>query len=149
MSKKSLLGLIALLGVLALGIGGGYWAYKKIQQKKNQEIACRVTISVSDQFNVEKFKGIMLSDDIVNVVVKQNDLVAFWHLSDVQEARSRVRSKFSASLNDKGLLISYQGKNREKTEAVLKSMLNEYQKKIDEKAKGLGGGDGMPAGRDK
>ncbi len=136
MSRKSILGLLALLGVLVLGIGGGYWAYRKIQKKKNQEVACQVTILVSNQFNVEKFKRIILSDDIVNVVVEKNDLVAFWHLSDAQKASRRVRSKFSASLKNADLLISYRGKNPEKTKAVLKSMLDEYQKKIDEQAKG-------------
>jgi len=137
MSRKSIFVLLVLLGGLVLGIGGGYWAYRKIQKKKNQEVACQVTITVSDQFDVEKFKKIILSDDIVNDIVKKNDLVAFWHLSDDQKASDRVRSKFSATLKNTDLLISYQGKNPEKMKAVLKSMLDEYQKKIDEKAKGL------------
>jgi hypothetical protein len=131
MSRNSVLVLVALIGLVVCGAGGGYWAYKKIQKKRNQEFRCEMKMSVGEQFDLDRFKKALLADDILEPVIESKGLVSLWGVPDIEAAKVHMRKKLQVKMDEGKLRVSFQGKNKEKVPEILKAVLDTYQKKIN------------------
>lgn len=125
--------MFALVSVVLVGLAGSYWAYKKIQKKRNQEYRFEAKMNFWEGFEVKKFKDFVLSDDILVKVVETNDLVNFWEVADTASAMVRVREKFQVRVDGAQIRVSYQDRDKEMAQKILKDVIGAYQ----EKAKAL------------
>jgi len=135
MTRKTMLALVALLGVVILGGGGSYWAYKKIrakmQAKQNQEYRCEAKMVLWDGFDAKAFKATVVSDEILDPIIERYDLVNFWELSDVAGARVQIRKKLGIEVMDSHILVSYQDHDGQVAQHVLEGILKAYQEKMN------------------
>ncbi|NWK56735.1 hypothetical protein HW115_14015 [Verrucomicrobiaceae bacterium N1E253] len=136
MKRNTALLLVGLIILAVLGGGGAYYAYRKIQQRKNFEFRYEGKFPVGAQFDVEAFKTMILADENVEDVVEGNDLVAFWELDGPEAAKQRVKSKFSASVANSEVKVRYQDKDKAMAKKILQGLLQGYQNRL----KASGGG---------
>lgn len=130
MKKNGLLVAVTLVLILVLGLGGSYWAYKKIQTKRHQEYRYEGKLKVGPGFEEDVFKALILADESLESVIDKFDLLQVWGLADTPAAKARIRSKFSLKLEAGELKISYQDKNKELAPKILQELMALYQAKI-------------------
>jgi len=130
MSRKTMLIVFALVSVVLLGLAGSYWAYKKIQQKRNQEYRFEATMDFWEGFEAKKFKDFALADDVLVKVIESNDLVNVWEVADTETAMVRVREKFKVRVGDAQIRVSYQDRDKEMAHKILKDVIGSYQEKV-------------------
>lgn len=123
MSKNKVVAMIVLVGVVFLGLGGSYWAYKKIQAKRNQEYRYEGSLPIHDGFDVQEFKRVILSDKILDQVVVNNNLVEFWDMPSAEAAKNRLREKFKTRVDGQNVHVSYQDHDKEKAQAILAGLV--------------------------
>lgn len=138
MKRNTAFALIALIGVLALGLGGGAWAYKKIKQRRNQEFRFEGKMTVGPEFKIDAFKQTILADPVLDRVIEKNDLVSFWDLPDADKAKIRLREKFQAKVVGQSLKVTYQDKDQKMAKVILQDLINSYQE-IAKSVLGAGG----------
>ena len=130
MSRNTLIALVALVGVLILGGGGSYWAYKKIQAKRNQEFRYEAKLPIWDGFEAKRFEAFLLSDDVVEKVIEDHRLVSYWEVPDAGMAKARIHEKFKVRVVGAEVRVSYQDKDKEMAQKILKDLIEAYQEKI-------------------
>lgn len=124
MSKNNLVTMLVLAGVVLLGLGGSYWAYKKIQAKRNQEYRYEGSLPIREGFDSAEFKETILSDDNLERVIRTNDLVVFWDVPNVESAQERIRKKFMLRVADQRVYVSYQDRDQVMSQAILSSLID-------------------------
>ena len=131
MSRKTMILLVALLGVVILGGAGSFWAYKKIQAKNNKEYRCEAKMVLWDGFEVKTFKAIALSDEILDPVVERNDLVSLWGVSDADAVKTQISKKLRVEVRDSYIHVSYQDRDAKVARQILEGVLTACQKKMN------------------
>jgi hypothetical protein len=130
MSRKTMLIVFALVSVVLVGLAGSYWAYKKIQQKRNQEYRFEAKMNFWEGFEVNKFRAFVLTDDTLVKVIESNDLVDFWEVADTETAMFRMREKFKVRVVEMQIRVSFQDRDKEMAQKVLHDLMGAYQEKV-------------------
>lgn len=126
-----MLAFVALLLVALVGVVGARWAYKKYQQKQNQEFRYEGAMgSPKAGFDEEVFKTSVLTDSVLSDVVEKHQLVQVWSMADATAAKERIKQKFQVKVDAGVVKVSYQDKDKGLAKAVLESVVNAYYKKV-------------------
>lgn len=133
-----MIALVALIGVVILGGGGAYWAYKKIQAKRHQEVQYEARIPIWDGFEKAAFTAAVLSDNSLEKIVEANNLVSFWSVPDVAAAKTRITENFSVKVVDGVVRAGYKDKDDGMAKKILMGLMNGFQDKV-KAAAGAGG----------
>ena len=136
MSKNKVVAMIILVGVVFLGLGGSYWAYKKIQAKRNQEYRYEGSLPIRDGFDVQEFRSVILSDKILDQVIDINNLVDFWDMESAEMAKNRLREKFKTRVEGQRVYVSYQDHDKEMAQMILVTFVEACQVKQGSRQKG-------------
>ncbi len=126
-----MLSLVALLLVGAVGVTGAYWAYKKYRQKERQEFRFEFPMgNAMEGFDAKVFKSYILTDEVLDTVIKKNQLVSVWAVADEAAAKAIIREKFIVLIADGEVSVSYQGKDKDLSKAVLETIIDSYRAKL-------------------
>lgn len=121
---------IGLLMVVLIGIGGGYWAIKKIRDKNNQEFIYKwQSTLVKENVDAEEFKNAVLTDFTVDETIKDLKLLERWGMSDPEAAKEQIRNKFLVTINGQSVMVTYQDKDKALSQEILKSLLLSFERK--------------------
>jgi len=125
---------IALLMVLIVGAGGAYWGVKKYRAQKraaNQEFRYEGKMGQAKEgFSIDAFKQQILSDDLLDRVIEEHQLISAWGTADSAAAKERIKQKFTVILEDDEVKARYQDKNKELAQKVLQSIVKGYFVKV-------------------
>lgn len=134
MKRNTMLTFVALLMVVIIGAGGAYWAVKKYRAQKraaNQEFRYEVKMGqVKEGFDIDAFKKQVLTDELLDQMIEEHHLVDVWGLTDSAAAKERVKKKFTVNLVASEVKVSYQDKNKELAQKILRSIVNGYLVKV-------------------
>lgn len=138
MKRSTTVVLVSILLVL-VGTGSLFVAYKgwrKYQAKQNQEFRFEGTVGNASQgFQLDVFRQYLLTDEVLNPVIEELNLVNEWEMSDVETAKRRIREKFNVRLENAQVKVSYQDKNKEIAHNVLKAIIKHYRERLQEAQK--------------
>ncbi len=119
-----MLAFVALLLVVVVGMGGTYWAYKKYRAKQRQEFRYEGKMMLKREgADAEAVKSSIISDAVLDRVIKDYDLVNTWGLADVDAAKARIRQKFQVGVSGLEVSISYQDRDKELAQNLLKALV--------------------------
>lgn len=119
--------LVALLLVVLVGAAGGYWAFNKIKDKRNQEFRYEGKITLlKEGADPLEFKDAVLADVTLENTIKEHDLVARWELADAQAAKAHIRQRFYAKVNGLEVTIGYQDKDKNLAKSILESLMKNF-----------------------
>ena len=132
--KRSTIIVLAAVVLLIVGSGGifvAYKVYKKHQAKQNQEFRFEGTMGkAAEGFQLDSFRRHMLADDVLEDVIEENKLIDLWQLKDMEAAKTRIREKFSVSLENAEVKVSYQDKSKQTAHEILKLIVQRYYEKL-------------------
>lgn len=132
--KRNVTVAIAALVMMAMGAGGMYVlykGYKKYKAEKTKEFRYESKMGqISGNFDAEAFKKEILSDDILDEVIKEQNLVDSWDLDEAVLAKQRIREKFIVKLENNTVKASFQDPNKDICHNVLKSILEKFSMKV-------------------
>ena len=122
---------ITLLLVTIIGAGAGYWAIKKVRDKRNnKEIRCEIKRTLMKEgVNAEELKEAMLSAGDLDDVIAKHDLLSHWGFESNEDAKARIRKKFTVKINGLELILGYQDKNSTIAQGVLESLMQSFAEK--------------------
>lgn len=121
--------LIALLLVVLIGAGGGYWAVKKIRTKQNQEFRYEGKITLlKEGVDPAAFKSAVLTDTAMDHALQELDLVKRWELLDAEAAKARLRQKFSVKVEGVEVTIGYRDKDKNLAKEILENLMKSFAK---------------------
>ena len=119
-----MLAFVALLLVVVVGMSGTYWAYKKYRAKQRQEFRYEGKMMLKREgVDSETLKNSIISDAVLDRVIKDYDLVQTWELADADAAKARIREKFQVKIVGLEVTISYQDRDEDLTQNLLKSLM--------------------------
>lgn len=72
----------------------------------------------------------MLADDVLEHVIEEHKLIDLWQLKDLETAKTRIREKFSVSLENAEVKVSYQDKSKQTAHEILKLIVQRYYEKL-------------------
>ena len=121
---------IGLLMVVLIGIGGGYWAIKKIRDKNNQEFIYKwQSTLVKENVGAEEFKNAVLTESTVDETIKDLKLLERWGMSDPEAAKEQIRNKFLVTIKGQSVMVTYQDKDKALSQEILTSLLLSFERK--------------------
>ncbi|MFK7909369.1 MAG: hypothetical protein AB8F34_02085 [Akkermansiaceae bacterium] len=130
MSRNTILALVALLLVALFGGAGAFWAYKKYKQKQNQEFRFEGSMGTAREgFDPKVFKAMILDQKVMSDTVAKHDLVSVWSVADEAAAVTKLQKKFSVSVSEGTVKVSYQDKDKDLAKAILESIVKAYYSK--------------------
>ncbi|MBT8037509.1 MAG: hypothetical protein KJO21_08185 [Verrucomicrobiae bacterium] len=124
MKRNTVIVVVALLVVVLVGAGGSYWAYKKYRNKPLQEYRYEGTLTLAKEVNnPEELKKRMMTDEILDDVIQDYDLVNRWGVADTDAVKARLREKFKVSVSGVTVKVSYQDRDKDLAQNLLKSLV--------------------------
>lgn len=128
--------LLASFLLVTLGAGGlivAYKGYRKYQARKHQEFKYEGALGrAPDGFKLEMFKAFVLSDEILDDLIAEKNLVDVWGCPNAEAAKRQIRAKFIVKMEDSVVRVSYQDKNKQVAHDILQTIVQSYRQKIDE-----------------
>jgi len=122
--------LIALLLVILIGAGGGYWAIKKIRAKQNQEFRYEGKLTLLEEgLDPIVFKKAVLSGSTLDDTIKKHDLLTRWGMTDVAAAKERITSKFSVKVEGLEVTLGYRDKDKILAKEILETLMKSFYAK--------------------
>ena len=132
--KRSTIIVLAAVLLLIVGSGGIFVACKGIERykaKQNQEFRFEGTMGkAAEGFQIDSFRRHMLADDVLEHVIEEHKLIDLWQLKDLEAAKARIRGKFSVSLENAEVKVSYQDKSKQTAHEILKLIVQRYYEKL-------------------
>ena len=132
--KRSTIIVLAAVLLLIVGSGGIFVACKGIERykaKQNQEFRFEGTMGkAAEGFQIDSFRRHMLADDVLEHVIEEHKLIDLWQLKDLEAAKARIREKFSVSLENAEVKVSYQDKSKQTAHEILKLIVQRYYEKL-------------------
>ena len=72
------------------------------------------------------FRQYLLADEVLNPVIEELNLVNEWGLDDMETAKRRIREKFKVSVNNAQVKVSYQDRNKDLAQNLLRAVVKHY-----------------------
>ena len=121
-----MLAFVALLLVVVVGMSGTYWAYKKYRAKQRQEFRYEGKMMLKREgVDSETLKNSIISDAVLDRVIKDYDLVQTWGLADADAAKARIREKFHLKVVGLEVTISYQDRDKDLVKNLLEALVQD------------------------
>jgi hypothetical protein len=121
---------IAALLMVALGAGGLYAlyrGYKKFRAEQLKEYRYGGVVGEAREgFDSQAAREQILTDEFLDRVIEQHNLVSAWELDDAAEAKDRIREKFTIGLDGRNVRVNYQDKNQEIAHDILQTIVRHY-----------------------
>ncbi len=131
MKRNTMLAFVALLMVVIIGAGGAYWAIKKYRAQKNQEFLYEGKMGQAKEgFSIDVFEQQILSDDLLDQIIEEHQLVTVWGLADSAAAKEQIKQKFTIKLDGSEVKARYQDKDKVLAQKVLESIVKGYYLKL-------------------
>lgn len=86
-------------------------------------------------FDPAVFKKAVLTDVLLENLIKKHQLLDRWRMKKPTEAKTRIRKKFMVKVDGGSVKVSYQDPDKELAKVMLKSIVSAYFKAVSEKAK--------------
>ncbi|MGB0993312.1 MAG: hypothetical protein ACPG32_12710 [Akkermansiaceae bacterium] len=132
MKKNTAIPIIALIVLAVLGAGAGFFGLKKWREhkrKQNQEFKYEYRVGQGNEsFDAEAFKKMLLINRSLDEIIKEHDLTTVWAV-DVAGAKEKIAEKCTIRHELGEVFVSYQDKDKELSEKILKSIVVQFQKR--------------------
>jgi len=127
--RNTILIYAALLLVAVVGAGGAYWGIKKYRAKQRQEFRFEGKMMLEKEgADPEAIKNSIISDTVLDRVIKDYDLVSAWGLTGVDAAKSQIRNKFLVRVEGLEISLTYQDRDKDLAKNLLKALLENAAK---------------------
>ena len=74
----------------------------------------------------EEVEREILTDELLDQVIEEHQLLKVWDMPDNESAKARIRQKFRVFIDGAEVRVTYQDKDKELTQSILHSIANGF-----------------------